>query len=121
MLPFEMTVLMLILTRKQYISKQKDSPSFIPVRYNPTIYTYALRVTRHIQLIVNLLPDSLQHIRCYSSQSSHNSILQVLQIPGQWRHVDSVFHIASQDVRSGDLGGHQSNGLSLGPRRPIHR
>jgi hypothetical protein len=52
--------------------------------------------TAHIQPIVNFLPDSLQHIRCDSSQSSHNSILQLLHVPEQWWHVGIVFHIAPQ-------------------------
>jgi hypothetical protein len=87
----------------------------------PKFHTFSLQSlnmctschTAHIQSVVNFLPDLLQHIRCYSSQSSRNSILQLLQTPGQWWHVDSVFHIASQDVRSGDLGGHQSNGFVI--------
>jgi hypothetical protein len=53
--------------------------------------------TAHIQPIDNFLPDSLQHIRCYSSRSDHSSILQLLQIPRQWWQVDNVFRVAAQE------------------------
>jgi hypothetical protein len=53
--------------------------------------------TAHIQTKVNFFLESLQHIRYYCSQCSHNSILQLLQTPGQWWHRDSVFHIGPQE------------------------
>jgi hypothetical protein len=71
--------------------------------------------TAHIQPIVNFFPGSLQHIRCYSSQSSHNSILQVLQIPGKLWHVDSVFHTAPQE----EIAGCQVRGPGWPPEQRI--
>jgi hypothetical protein len=82
---------------------------FKNVRKLPKFHTCSLQSlnicisfhTAHIQTIVNLFPDSLQRICCYSSQGSHNSILQLLQIPGQWWHVDRVFYIAPQEEIAG--------------------
>jgi hypothetical protein len=61
----------------------------------------SLSMCTSCQPTVNFVSDSLQHIRCYSSQSSHNSILQLLQIPGQWWHVDIDFHTAPQEEIAG--------------------
>jgi hypothetical protein len=60
--------------------------------------------TAHIQRIDNFLPDSLQHIRCSSSQNSHNSILQSLQRETNYEaHRYTVFHILSYSLGSSIL------------------
>ena len=73
--------------------------------------------TADIYAIVHLVPRACQHITVDQSNSSGDTVANILEISGEWRHKDSVLHKPpekkmSHGVKSGDWGGHRINPLN---------
>ena len=49
-------------------------------------------ITADIYAIVHLLPHACQHITVDQSHSSGDTVANILEISGEWRHKDSVLH-----------------------------
>jgi len=48
--------------------------------------------TAYIYAIVHLVPHTCQYITFDQSHSSGDTVTKILEISGEWRHKDSVFH-----------------------------
>jgi hypothetical protein len=81
--------------------------------------------TADIYAIVHLVAHACQHITADQSHSSRDTVAEILEMSGEWRHKDDVLYkppekkTKSHGVKSGDRGGHRINASSSFPLHPI--
>ena len=76
--------------------------------------------TAHIYTIFKLLPHTRQHGCIDILHCCNDTCLFASEFTWQWWEEYPIFDI-SQDVMSGDLGGHSESGWSFPGARPIQR
>jgi len=98
-----------------YADKERNTPSFF-LHISQMFNVSTFGNTADIYAIVHLVPHACQHITVDQSHSSGDTVANILEISGEWRHKDSVLHKPPEKkwhgVKSGDRGGHRIKPLN---------
>ena len=74
-----------------YVDRERNSPSFF-LLISQMLNVSTFGNTADIYAMVHLVPHACQHITVDQSHSSGDTVAKILEISGEWRHIDSVLH-----------------------------
>jgi hypothetical protein len=80
------------------IERERFSKFFLHISEMLNVSTF--RNTADIYAIVHLVPHACQCITVDPNHSSDDTVAEILEISGKWRHKDSVLHKPPEDTLS---------------------